>query len=77
MFSETVSVVEMLVESCGNNITCWGHNDISLETIDQGNIFKIELTSQDMKDFWTDKEVVIKGAIDFEYNPLEEGNFQC
>ena len=48
--------------------------------MDEGNIFKIEVTPPTMRDFLRGRDVMIQGAIVFEYNPLDEiggGNFEC
>jgi len=79
-FVKSIQDIESTVTECNNNITCWNIRGISVESLDEGNIFKIEVTSSTMRDFLRGRDVMIQGAIVFEYNPLDElsgGNFEC
>ena len=82
-FEEILQEISFVSSSCNNNITCWGAlfnattKSIEIYPLNEGKTFNIEVTSQNMKDSLTNAEVVIKGAIDFEYNPLTQGEFEC
>ncbi len=76
-FAESVSFVEGVVSECEKNISCWNSKELTVESLNEGNTFKIEVTSQNIPKVIEDKEITIKGAVDFEYNPLIEGEFEC
>lgn len=76
-FVESVGFVEMIVSECEKNVSCWNSKGLNVESLNEGNTFKIEVTSQNIPRVIENKELNIKGAVDFEYNPLIEGEFEC
>tara|TARA_Y100000310_G_scaffold187381_1_gene187412 strand:+ start:379 stop:1104 length:726 start_codon:yes stop_codon:yes gene_type:complete len=76
-FVNSIQEVKRVIDECGTNTTCWESRDVSFESLNEGNTFKIEVTSQNMKDILRGRNIVLKGAVDFEYNPLEGGVFEC
>jgi len=76
-FTNSILLVESIVDECYNNISCWNAKPVNFVSMNEGNTFKIEVTPPNMKDSLTGKKFVIKGAVDFEYNPLGRGSFEC
>ena len=50
---------------------------LDITSINDGKTFKIGVTSQNMKSFLRNDEIVVNGAIDFDYNPISQGVFKC
>ena len=69
--------IEIIVDECNDDIPCWNSNGINVQSFNEGNTFKIEVTSKNMKDFPIGRDIVIKGAIDFEHNPIQGEVFEC
>ncbi len=75
-FLNGIELVESIVSSCGDDKTCWDGKSVSY-SIDNNNVFKVDVVSGTIKDILGEEEVIIKGAIDFDYNPLQDGEFEC
>ena len=76
-FVDDLNFVETVFSECEKDISCWESKGLIVESVNEGNTFKIEVTSQSVPGVIEDKEIIIKGAVDFEYNPLIGGEFEC
>ena len=71
-----IDEVKSIVSECGVDVACWDSKDISY-SIDDNNIFKVDVSSGTIKDILGEEGVIIRGSIDFDYNPLQDGEFEC
>jgi hypothetical protein len=75
-FLDAIQTVEIIVSECGDDIACWDTKDVSY-SVDDNNVFKVDVVSGIVKDILGEEVVIVKGAIDFDYNPLQDGEFEC
>ena len=75
-FFSAIQTVESIVSECSDDTACWDSKDVSY-SVDNNNVFKVDVVSGTVKDILGEEEVIVKGAIDFSYNPLQDGEFEC
>jgi len=76
-FLNNVSMVQKVVNDCGDDEGCW-QKEAKFNWVKDNNLYKVELISDKLRDAFGEKEVILKAAIDFNsINPLVDGDLKC
>lgn len=76
-FLDRINEVDGVVDICGEDISCW-ETEFKYECSisKEGNVILIDIDAPKINDVFGEKEIVIKGAVDFGFNPLID-EFEC
>jgi len=76
-FLDRINEVDRVVDVCGEDVSCW-ETEFGYEysIIKEGSVLLIDIDAPEINDVFGEKEIVLKGAIDFDFNPLID-SFGC
>lgn len=76
-FLNRISEVDRVADICGEDVSCWETEfEYECSISKEGNVILIDIDAPKINDVFGEKEIVIKGAIDFDFNPLID-SFEC